>query len=313
MKKSIVLLFLGFIVLISCKFKVIDKINSFVETKEVNYIPYYLKVYEADSLYLVKDYKNSYKILDSLFKEFKPLNTEQYKEYETYISCAFALRKKINFRDSILKSIENYGSNARYINNDSLMNLAFNNAEISSDNILRSTELYRSKLNLKLRDSIQEMCKIDQRIRSGQTSYNENIKKVDSLNQIKLKYIFNKYGYPHEKLIGEFSIDKIDVNLNAILLHTDRDFSLNFLLPKILTSVKMGHAYPENYAQPYDRFLEDTSGKQLYGSYNLKREKQNTEFIDKKNLDSIRKSIGLPSRTYKKWRFKKKYGIDSNN
>jgi len=34
-----------------------------------------------------------------------------------------------------------------------------------------------------------EMCKIDQSIRSGQTSYNENIKKVDSLNQIKLKLI----------------------------------------------------------------------------------------------------------------------------
>jgi hypothetical protein len=313
MKKSIVLLFLGFLVLISCKSKVIDKTNLFIETKEVNYIPYYLKVYEADSLYLIKEYGKSHKILDSLFRIFTPLNTEQYKEYETYISCAFALQKKINFKDSILKSIENYGSNARYIKYDSLMNLAFNNAEISSDNILRSTELYRSKLNLKLRDSIQEMCKIDQSIRSGQTSYNENIKKVDSLNQIKLKYIFNKYGYPHEKLIGEFSIDKIDVNLNAILLHTDRDFRLNFLLPKILTSVKMGQAYPENYAQPYDRYLEETTGNQLYGSYNLKREKQNTEFIDKKNLDSIRKSIGLPSRTYKKWRFKKKYGIDPNN
>lgn len=310
MKKSIVLLFLGFLVLISCKSKVIGKTNSFIETKEVNYIPYYLKVYEADSLYLVKEYEKSHKVLDSLFRKFKPLNTEQYKEYETYISCAFALQKKINFRDSILKSIENYGSNARYFKYDSLMNLAFNNAEISSDNILQSTELYRSKLNLKLRDSIQEMCINDQKPRINARGNNIEIKKADSLNQVKLKFIFSKYGFPHEKLIGEFYIDSIDLNLNAILLHTERDFRLNFLLPKILIAVKMGHAYPENYTQPYDRFLEDTSGKQLYGSYNLKREKQNTEFIDKKNLDSIRKSIGLPSRTYKRWRFKKKYGID---
>lgn len=301
----------GLVLIVSCKSKKL--IESVTSQKDVNYIPYYLKVYEADSLYLVKEYNKSYRILDSLFKKLKPLNTEQYKEYETYISCAFVLNKNINFKDTILKSIENYGSNSRYFKYDSLMNLAFKNAKISSFDIQRSTEIYRSKLNFKLRDSIQKMCKIDQDVRKKEFINHKNVKQIDSLNQIKLEYIFKRYGFPHEKLIGEFYIDSTDLNLGFIFLHTEREFRMNFLLPKILEKVKEGLAYPENYTQSYDRYFEDTTGKQFYGSYNLKREKQNIEFIDKKNLDSIRRSIGLPSLTYKRWRLKKKYGIDPYN
>ncbi len=116
-----------------------------------------------------------------------------------------------------------------------------------------------------------------------------------------------KYGFPREKLIGEFYIDSTFTDLSVIFLHTNKEFRFNFLLPKILNAVKKGQIYPEFYSQSYDRFLEYTTGKQLYGSYNLTREKQETEFTDKENIDSLRKSIGLPSRTYKRWRFKIKY------
>jgi hypothetical protein len=84
MKKIIALLFLGFTMMISCKSKVIERNVAANEKKEVNYIPYYLKVNEADSLSLVGDYKKSHHILDSLFKKFEPLNREFYNEYFTY-------------------------------------------------------------------------------------------------------------------------------------------------------------------------------------------------------------------------------------
>lgn len=300
---------------VSCKSRKMNLETDLVKTqKEANYIPYFLKVYEADSLYLVKKYERSYAVLDSLFKKFKPLNTEQYKEYETYVSCAFVMNKQFKFKDSILKSIENYGSNSRYFKYDSLMNAAFKYSKITDEEILKSTQAYRRKLNFQLRDSIQEICKADQAVRvDATTNYiNDKVKVVDSLIQSKLQHIFNRYGYPSEKLIGEFYIDSTDVSLQFVFLHTEKHFRMKFLLPKVLEAVKKGLAYPENYSQSYDRFLEITTDKQLYGSYNLTRAKQFVEYIDEKNIDSIRRSIGLPSRTYKKWRFKIKYGVVSN-
>jgi hypothetical protein len=186
------------------------------------------------------------------------------------------------------------------------MDLVYKSAKISNEDIVNSTRIYRNKLNFTLRDSIQEVCRVDQEPRKDASIYNQ-IEIVDSLNQIKLQHIFTKYGYPSEKLIGEFYIDSTFTDLSVIFLHTNREFRMNFLLPKVLDAVKKGQIYPELYSQSYDRFLEDTTGKQLYGSYNLTRAKQETEFTDKENIDSLRKSIGLPSRTYKRWRFKIKY------
>jgi hypothetical protein len=68
MKKIIAFLFLGFIMMISCKSKVLERNVAINEKVEVNYIPYCLKVNEADSLSLVGKYQQSHYILDSLFK-----------------------------------------------------------------------------------------------------------------------------------------------------------------------------------------------------------------------------------------------------
>ena len=172
------------------------------------------------------------------------------------------------------------------------------------------TNIYRSKLNFKLRDSIIDICLKDQLYRQN-ADYGKNMSISDSINKIKLTQIFSKYDYPSEKLIGEFYIDSTDVDLSFVFLHTERKFRINFLLPKVLIAVKKGLAYPELFTQSYDRYLEDyKGGKQLYGSYNLERVKKITELINEKKIDSIRKSIGLPSMGYVKWRLKTKYGFD---
>lgn len=310
MRKIIALFFLGFILMISCKSKVINRSIPIDKNVEINYIPYYLKVYEADSLYLVKEYEKSYLILDSLFKKYKPLNQEKFKEFETYISCAYVLNKKINLKDSILKSVENYGSNTRYFKYDSLMNLAYLKSKISDDESLKSTTKYLSKLNFPLRDTIKKICAVDQEIRNKNINYNDEIKKVDSLIQIKLIDIFTRNGYPGEKVIGEFYIDSTNVDLGAVFLHTNNEFRMNFLLPKILDAVKKGRAYPQMYTESMDRYLyENNNQKELYGSYS--RKKKNLKYPQK--IDSIRRSIGLPSMKYNNWRIKAKFGIDPND
>ena len=71
--------FLISISFISCKsYQKIGGENS-------NYIPYYLKVYEADSLFLVKKFSLAYEKYDSLFKYYEPINMPLYLECENYI------------------------------------------------------------------------------------------------------------------------------------------------------------------------------------------------------------------------------------
>ena len=308
MVNNIILLF--FFLFISCNSKIKLNDNKNFNSSLINYIPYYLKVYEADSLYIVKNYDKCYHILDSLFVNFKPLNTEKYKEYETYISCAYVLNKKMDFKREFLKSIEFYGTNPRYIKYDSLLKRAYKESSITNQEAEEAVKKYRDKLRFDLRETVKEICRDDQEIRKGSTVYNEKINTVDSINQLKLIKIFSENGFPSEKLIGEFYIDSVNINLRFVFLHTRHDFRLNFLLPKILEEVKKGNAYPEMYSESYDRYLEEVQGgKQLYGSYKLKRQKENVEFVNKAKIDSIRRSIGLPSLNYNKWRQKEKYGI----
>lgn len=152
------------------------------------------------------------------------------------------------------------------------------------------TNTYRSKLNFKLRDSIIDICKKDQLYRQN-GDYGKNMSSSDSINKVKLRQIFSKYDYPSEKLIGEFYIDSTDVDLSFAFLHTESEFRMNFLLPKVLIAVKKGLAYLELYTQSYDRYLEDyKGGKQLYESYKLERVKKITELINaKKNSFNSKK------------------------
>ena len=78
--------------------------------KNANYIPYYLKINEADSLFIVGNYKRSFEITDSLFKKFEPINLEGYSEYMTHISSAVASNNFDRLKKKIKKSFVCYGA-----------------------------------------------------------------------------------------------------------------------------------------------------------------------------------------------------------
>ena len=118
--------FLCLLFLISCKSN-----YTSVGSKNANYIPYYLKVYEADSLYLVGNYERSYHILDSLFDKFEPLNMTLYFEYESYVKTSVILNKNVNSKSQICSLIEKFGYSYQDIKTDSLLNVALINSKIS--------------------------------------------------------------------------------------------------------------------------------------------------------------------------------------
>ena len=85
--------------LISCKSY--QKIGD----KNSNYIPYYLKVYEADSLFLVKKYSLAYEKYDSLFKYYEPINMPLYFEFENYIKSGLLAKKDKSFKKEFKKIV----------------------------------------------------------------------------------------------------------------------------------------------------------------------------------------------------------------
>ncbi len=99
--KYIVLIFT--IILISCNSnKKLNAISSKENQKEVNYIPYYLKIYEAKELYESKEYEKSYNLLDSLFRYYQPIETPTVYEMDIYCELSKKLKK---YNNEILKSI----------------------------------------------------------------------------------------------------------------------------------------------------------------------------------------------------------------
>ncbi|KIX21860.1 hypothetical protein SY27_04030 [Flavobacterium sp. 316] len=311
-EKSLVLLFL-LIILFSCK-STYTKIGD----KDANYIPYYLKVFEADSLFIVKDYKRSYEILDSLFKKYEPINISGYKEYETYLMASYLVEKNKAKIDKILqKSFQRYGSNYIFFENDTLLNKILKESKFNKNDLSLFSEKYVLSLDLKLRDTVELMVAQDKDVRGKGPVIEENIEKINrqeninKQNENRIITIFNKYGYPSVKKIGYYEYNQKDTELLAVYLHCSPAFMDSILLPKLYESLRKGETPPYNYATVYDKLKIYQTDEQLYGSF-LDYQGHSTPLINPKKIDSIRKSVGLNNLNYSKWRLKAKYNYDMN-
>lgn len=276
--------------------------------EEVNYIPYYLKVYEADSLYLTGNYERSFQILDSLFREFEPLNYE-YNELETYIKASYLTSNNENTKKYFEILISTYGLRKEFIKEDRLMYLAFNSLNFDSKTIDELEKLYLSNVNYELRDLISEMVYKDQLHRQKGTVNKDSMRKIDKENELKLIEIFNNYGYPNEKIGCKVKVKNRqhnqETNISILLMHTDDSIRIHYFLPKILDFVKKGDVTPSIFAKLTDQLYLYNDQKQIFGTYS-----NSPLQYGKRTTDSLRKSIGLTSyKEYDKWRAEKKYGV----
>lgn len=266
--------------------------------KEVNYIPYYLKVYEVQDFFREGNYERSFEILDSLFKVYKPLNQFMGQEYLIYLKSAYMTSNYQILKNAFLTGIEDYGLSDFLFENDSLLGLAFQYTKIDSQTYNDYWNKYVSKLNLSLRDTIKEMRIRDQyNSRKGYNTY-EGMKILDStdlINEKLLIYIFEKYGYPNESLVGnmEFSIKRDSTPFSSyfppILLHTRDSIRQAYFIPKMWEYVKEGKAPPLFYARMVDQLEIYNKRPQIYGTYSK------VDIKDKRKVDSLRNTIGLPN------------------
>lgn len=292
-----------FTTLLSCKSS-----YTHIGDKNANYIPYYLKVYEADSLFLVNNYEGSYEILDSLFKKYEPINMQGYYEYGNYLASAVMIGKTKNLNSKIKKSYIDFGGIPIYHNNSSeLINKILNYSKFSKEKLNNFKQSYLKKINLELRDRIENMINEDQRVRVEMNKDSMNF--FQKKHEKELNDIFLKYGYPSLKIIGSDNYFDNPADFSVILIHQD-DEAKEYFLKIMLDNVKKGNCLPAEYGAVYDRKIwTQTSSKksmQYFGSFiNLKDGSLSIPVIDAKRIDSIRQSIGLFHIKYNWWRLKK--------
>lgn len=307
MKKVILLLFVGICFMVSCKSKKFVNVdNSIKVEKEVNYIPYFLEVQKADSLYLTNNFEESYRKLDSLFKKYDPINSDTYVEYGIYVNSAVMSNHIEDIERKVRNGYLNFGAiTPRHKDWMEIDNKVFIVAKLSKEEVDNLVEQYKSKLDLELRNCLKKMAIDDQEIRSIKSSENEKII-VDEKNGRKLDSIFTKYGYPSNSIMGTnnafFEYDDF-VTIHIFFLHQPDDFK-NKYLPIILENIKKGKCEPSTYAVIKDRQMLENSNLQYFGSYKSEDEKL-LPLYNVKKIDSIRKSIGLPNISYDDWRLEK--------
>lgn len=269
---------------------VVENNQSTIAQGEVNYIPYYLKVYEADGLYKQKEYEKCFLILDSLFSKYDALNQDLYYEYAQYISSAYASNQKIDYFIHIEKLIGHFGYQVSDFEIDPILSEVFHKYRLTERTFEKLRKEYVNSKNMTLRDTVLIMVKRDKNSRNSGDK--DLMYQIDLENEKKLMYIFNKYGYPNYDLIGNSMLrgKREQIMIDAIIIHmADQDNNF-FFKDKLLEFVKKGTCPPLVYALFIDRERLDNGQEQLYCSYG-----NGGEFCkeQKSKININRKNIGL--------------------
>lgn len=318
MKKYLFLTIASFVWLIGCKTSKskVETADGFtrVGDKNANYIPYYLKVTEADSLHIVGEYKRSFEILDSLFKKYEPLNQSAYIEYVTYLKNKVLL-KDFDRVDMLLKNcIQNYGYKVEYVLRDTVLKVVIDKSKFTVNDLNGFYKNYGTNLDLEYRNTLENMIENDQRVRLAVPKNPEEWKRVDRENAEAIKLLIAEKGYPSAKKVGGMGFSDKGANVRTLFMHASTQAREDYILELMFDALKKGECAPQDFATHYDKYVlvKGTYGgdKVLYGEIRDKKKTLDMLVVNPAKLDSVRKSIGLESFNYMQWKLKMYTGRD---
>ncbi|GEJ46953.1 hypothetical protein [Chryseobacterium sp. ON_d1] len=256
----------------------------FTACKKKNYIVYYQKVNEIDSIYrIAHNPKLAVEKYKKLFEEYKPKNQERINEYETYIVLAdhynIDFGDKKSLKKLILLKAEQGGNCREYYS-------LFKKYGIDSADVKEQISDWKKNLNQRLIDSFTVAMKRDQEGRPIDTALaQKNVMKNARL----LLWTFKKYGYPTPQKMGAMGHKDTFFAMTTFLTHMNETKEY---YPQIKTKlyeyVKSGDCPPRDYVLMIDNpaFLADK--ERIYG-FNP------GVSTDSAKINRNRKSIGLPS------------------
>lgn len=265
--------------------------------KQMNYIPYYLEVYKADSLQLIGKNKEAFEKLDSLFKEYKPLNQIYIYEMASYVRLAELEKRKENIKPVLESLIKDWGLNKERIEKDSLISLAVQGNKIGDEEIKNWEAIFQSKLNKEYQAKIEEIRAKDQGVRKSYKN-KDTVTFVDSKNYVEFISLLAQYGYPTYQKIGM----PLNLFLNPFYIHIAQlqDFEKKEAL--IMKYVKSGEASPMNiyslidgkYVHQYQTYYFGDDG--TWSGFNAEQS------APKDTINKRRRERGLPSLEYAVWK-----------
>jgi len=267
-------LFVIILIFLSCK------------SKTNNYIVYYNKVNEIDSLYRIANQpKEALKQYRKLFRKYTPKNQDRIEEYETYIQLADQQQKNFGGKKSLyhlISLIAPYeGSYKNYF-------ALFQKYGIDSTEVKQRIADWKKELNKQLVDSFSIAFVRDQ----AEGRKNPQImEKNDKRNAKLLKWAFENYGYPSIQKIGLIGNNDVFMPMHPLFSHMIDSEEYSYFKTKMLEYIKSGDCIPKDYANMVDRHdLQITKKEMPYGSY-----PSYTAVIDTAKVNRNRKTIGLPA------------------
>lgn len=279
--------------------------------EEYDYINnYYQFVYQAYYEYLKEDYQKAYDLLKTAEKNCPLLNQMEINEPAILAQCAMHLNKPKEVVHYLEISVRDYG-----VNFDSIKKGAFYK-KIQNTKYWRKLErkakkyheAYLKQVDLDLRNYIFKMKEEDQSVRINRDY--EGLKRVDSINNLKLKNIVADCDcFPDEMFpqFGNYTIDDKFFSAVIFVYHINSE-DAEYWQPIFLDLIRRGRAPADIYGSLIDSNLRSV-GIYRYGIYNnIKKDK----IDDFENLDNRRIAVGLPPWQLQKDIFeliRKKYGF----
>ena len=255
-------------------------------TREKNYIIYYNKVNEIDSIYRIAQRpKLAIKKFRKLFKEFPPKNQERIEEFENYIYLSDKYQENFGGKKNLYKFITLI---APYRNAYQEHLPLFKKYGIDSLEAVNKIDLWVRSREKVLMDSITTLFIRDQ---EGKR-LDVNISARNDLKNAKLmKWIFDNYGYPSLQKVGVFGNDDVFLPMSTFFSHMSASQDYPYFEKKLKRYLEMGDCTPREYSTMVDRYhLQVLKDKMLYGSYIGVDGISDTVQVNKN-----RKSVGLPS------------------
>lgn len=256
---------------------------------------YYNLIYEADIAYLSGDKEVAYKKIKEAEALCKLIEQPIYYEISRYIELLCKQNKfnKATYYITIL--VREYGySIVSFEQKDYFQILCVHiDWDELKTTLTRLNEEFYSQVDTNLVKELKNMCKEDQAIRkewnAAHTAENlQKMNKTDSINEIRIKEIFDQYGYPNERLIGHNNT-LFWPGINTMLMH----FQDTVYFPKMLLQfIKNGLCPPTVLGDFIDSQCRIKTNKNrfIYGIYNNVTD---DEIWDIGNLDKRRQAIGM--------------------
>ena len=253
-----------------------------------NYIIYYNRVYEINSLYSVeKDTLKALRKSRKLFRRYEPKNQERVDEFEKFITLSDKQHKNFGGKKSLYKLIPLVAPYWKYWKQETDLFKLYRKYGIDSLEVEQKVSDWKKSLNRQLVDSFSIAFIRDQQNRQHD-SLRSKRKGDDEKNTELLMWTFKDYGYPSMQKIGLYGNKEVFMPMGLLLNHMAESKQYDYFKIKLLDYIKSGELPPIDYMEMVDKHNWLFNKETKYGLFS-----HHYTVLDTAKINLNRKLIGF--------------------